>query len=107
MLYTARGDRVGRMDPVFKADLPIKMAQLVQESLAEIRVRYVPAAAFGPEHESEIVKQLRARLGDVAVTFEEVSDIPRTGAGKLRAVICNLPDSVRNNFSPFCDTTRV
>jgi phenylacetate-CoA ligase len=107
VLYSTRGDRIGRLDPVFKAELPLKMAQIVQDSLTGIRVRYVPAPGFEQRHMGEIERHLLARLGPVSVTFEEVADIPRTAAGKRRAVICNLPESVRRNLSPLCDVTRV
>jgi phenylacetate-CoA ligase len=90
VLYSAQGTRVGRLDPIFKEDLPIKRAQLIQQSLNRIQVRYVPAPGFCSQHAGEIAAQLRLRLGDVAVEFEEVAEIPRGSNGKFRAVINNL-----------------
>ena len=46
LLYTADGRRIGRLDPVFKANLPIREAQIIQEALDRIRVLYVPAGEF-------------------------------------------------------------
>ena len=40
------GQRMGRLDPVFKADLPIREAQIIQASLEHIRVRFVPAPEY-------------------------------------------------------------
>jgi phenylacetate-CoA ligase len=91
VLVTPEGRLVGRLDPVFKADLPIREAQIVQESLARFRIRVVPSERFGPAHERELVERLRERLGPrVEITIERVGAIARTEAGKFRAVVSNL-----------------
>lgn len=90
VLVTRDGRRVGRLDPIFKGDLPIHEAQIVQESLDRIVVRYVPAPAFEPAHGASIVKGVRERLGDVEVTLEPVAAIPRSANGKFRAVISRV-----------------
>ncbi len=90
VLYTPDGRRVGRLDPVFKNDLPIVEAQIVQESLRNITLRYVPAPDFNQSAVKTLTERLRERMGDVAVTFEQVTAVPRTNNGKFRAVICNL-----------------
>ena len=43
----------------------------------------------------KIADRIRERMGDVSVTFETVSMLPRTAASKLRAVICELPENER------------
>jgi phenylacetate-CoA ligase len=91
ILYTADGGRVGRLDPVFKVDFPIQEAQIIQETLTQIRVRYVPAPDYTTAAGDSIVKQLQARLGTVQVILEPVQEIPREPNGKFRAVICALP----------------
>ena len=91
VVFTPDGRRVGRLDPVFKADLRIREAQIVQENLTSVRVNVVPAPGFGPRDEREIVRGLRQRLGDsMGITVESVDSIPRTEAGKLRAVISRV-----------------
>jgi phenylacetate-CoA ligase len=90
VLRTRDGRWVGRLDPVFKAALNVREAQVVQESLDSIRVRIVAAEGFGADDRGAIADGLRLRLGDVRVSFEEVASIPRTANGKLRAVISNL-----------------
>jgi len=99
VLYTRDGRRVGRLDPVFKADLPILEAQIVQESLDRVRVRYVPAAGFDAASSRSISERLRDRMGDVDVVMEPVDRIARTATGKLRAVICNLPPDQRRQLN--------
>jgi phenylacetate-CoA ligase len=96
VLYSPDGRRVGRLDPVFKARLPIREAQIIQEALDRIRVRYVPTPDFGPEAERSIVSLIRARMGDVRVVLESADAIPRTSSGKFRSVICNLTAEQRD-----------
>lgn len=83
--------RIGRLDPVFKADLPIREAQIVQEALDRVCVRLVPAAGFGPSHVRDLRQRLQQRLGEyVGVTVEIVEKIPRGPGGKFRAVVSLL-----------------
>jgi phenylacetate-CoA ligase len=97
-LYTATGGRVGRLDPIFKAHLPIREAQIIQESLSQVRIRYVPAPEFGPADAHSLVDRLRARMGSVEVFLEPVEAIPRTARGKFQAVVCRLPQDLRRQL---------
>ena len=90
VLYTADGRAVGRLDPVFKSRLPIQEAQIIQEALDMIRVRYIPAGGFSSVDGQSLIERIRARMGPVNVVLEEVAAIPRTANGKFRAVICQL-----------------
>jgi phenylacetate-CoA ligase len=90
ILYTRDGRWIGRLDPVFKAHLPIYEAQIIQETLDRVRIRYVPTQHFTPESSRSIIERLQARLGPVEVIMEEVNEVPRGVNGKFRAVICNL-----------------
>jgi phenylacetate-CoA ligase len=95
VLYTTDGRRIGRLDPVFKVGLPVREAQIVQETLNRVRVRYVPAPDFTSDATRSIVSRLRARMGRVEVVLEELPQIPRGANGKFRAVICDLPPRQR------------
>lgn len=95
VLYTVDGRAIGRMDPVFKSRLPIREAQIIQEALDRIRVRYVPAEEFSASDGESIVRRVRDRLGAVRVVLEEVDAIPRSANGKFRAVVCNLSPEER------------
>lgn len=90
LLYTTDGRRIGRLDPVFKSLLPVREAQIIQESLERVRVRYVPASDYTPEAGRSIIEGLRARMGPVEVVLESVDVVPRTANGKFRAVVCDL-----------------
>jgi phenylacetate-CoA ligase len=90
VLYTVDGRRVGRLDPIFKARLPIREAQIIQESLRSVRVRFVPAPDYTHEAGRSIIENLRMRMGPVEITLEQVPELPRGANGKLRSVICSL-----------------
>src|SRR4029453_8946026 len=58
VIVTRDGRRVGRLDPVFKADLMLKEAQIVQESLDTLVVRLVAAPGFTERHAGELLQPL-------------------------------------------------
>jgi phenylacetate-CoA ligase len=93
VLYARDGRPVGRLDPVFKARLSIREAQVIQEHLDVFRVRYVPAEGFSKVDAHSIIAALRARMGAVQVILEEVDAIPRARSGKFRAVVSKVDRS--------------
>lgn len=92
VLITEDGKRIGRLDPVFKADIPIKEAQIIQEEIDSFRIKYVPYPEFN--HQKLLIDRLKERLGDVSVQLEEVENIPKGPNGKFKSVI-NL---LKNQF---------
>jgi phenylacetate-CoA ligase len=96
VLYASDGRRIGRLDPIFKSGLPIREAQIIQESLDRVRVRYVPATDFNVAAGRSITERLRQRMGCVEVVLEAVDQVPRTANGKFRAAICQLtPEEIK------------
>lgn len=90
-LFTRDGRRVGRLDPVFKTDLAIREAQIIQEALDCLRVLIVPAPGFSSQSSEALKRRIRDRMGDVQVRIEEVERIPRGSNGKFQAVLCSVP----------------
>jgi phenylacetate-CoA ligase len=90
VVYTADGRAVGRLDPVFKAGLAIREAQVIQDSLEVVRVRYVPAPDFSSRDARAIIEGMQARLGPVNVILEPVDSISRDARGKFRNVVSRL-----------------
>ncbi len=91
VIVTPDGRRIGRLDPVFKADMAIREAQIIQESLGRLRVLVVSAPGYGPETARAICARLQQRVGGgVEIVVEEVSHIPRAPNGKFRAVVSML-----------------
>ena len=95
LVYTPDGRRVGCIDTIYDARLPVREAQIVQEALDRVRVRYVRADGFTSEAAASIVRGVRERMGKVEVVLERVDEIPRGANGKYRAVVCNLPAETR------------
>jgi len=84
---TPDGRLVGRMDHVFKEQLDVAEAQILQGDPRAIEVRIVPRASWSEASERSVVKEIRARLGDeIAVSVVLVGEIPREANGKFRAV---------------------
>lgn len=98
VIFTTDGRAVGRLDPVFKGDLGIEEAQIIQRSLSEVLVKYVRGEEFGPRQAALLKARIQDRLGDMTVRLEEVAAIPRTARGKFKAVICDLPTEVRREI---------
>lgn len=98
VVLTKDGREVGRLDPIFKGALPIREAQIIQETLDHFRILIVPAAGFAARHREELALALGARLGEIRVDVEEVTVIPRSANGKLKGVISKLvkPTSAGN-----------
>jgi phenylacetate-CoA ligase len=90
VVWTPDGRAIGRLDPVFKADLPVAEAQIIQEDLHHLRVLVVPAAGWDDDARRSVVTRTRERVGDVDVQVEVVGSIERTAAGKFRAVISHV-----------------
>jgi phenylacetate-CoA ligase len=98
VLYTSDGRKIGRLDPVFKSNLPVREVQIIQDSLDTIRVLYVPTEAFTKSDGQAIIRRLQDRMGPINVVLEAMETIPRSSNGKFRAVVCRLPQDVRQQF---------
>ena len=86
-VLTPDGRLVGRMDHVFKEQLQVAEAQILQRDPDSIDVLIVPRADYGDGSERSVVKEIRSRLGDaIEIRIELVSHIPREPNGKFRAV---------------------
>ena len=75
------------MDHVFKEQLEIAEAQILQENAASIEVLIVPRGGFAASAEADLLREIRMRLGDeIRVDLKRVEQIPREPNGKFRAV---------------------
>jgi phenylacetate-CoA ligase len=84
---TPDGRRIGRLDHVFKDQLAVAEAQILQETPDAIEVRVVPRDEWDARSERQLAKEIRARLGDqIRVEIRLVEEIPREPNGKFRAV---------------------
>lgn len=85
------GRQIGRLDPLFKGLDGIKETQLVQTAPNQIIVNLVRTADYTASTGDKLVEALKARVGyDMHVELHFLEHIPRTAAGKFRAVISKL-----------------
>jgi phenylacetate-CoA ligase len=70
--------------------MPIQEAQIIQESVRQLRVRLVPTAAYTEQAGATLVKRMREHVGDMEIVVEPVAQIERTTNGKFRAVVSKL-----------------
>lgn len=89
VLIAPDGRRVYWVNPVFYG-LPVSEAQIIQDELECLRVRYVPATSWTDETRGLIIDRIRARMGRVEVIMEQVDAIPRGPNGKFRAVVSQV-----------------
>ena len=94
VLIGTNGRFVYWVNPIFYG-MPVREAQIVQESVARIVIRVVPGSGFSASSRQVIAGRARERLGDLAVVFDEVDAIPRGSNGKFRAVVCAIPPEER------------
>lgn len=94
MLITEDGRRVFWLNPIFY-ELPVVEAQIQQDRIGEVIIRYVPATWFEDKTLGEIEKRLIGKMGNVTVNFEKMEKIPRGASGKFRPVICNVKTEVK------------
>lgn len=76
---------------VLKVCPGLKKIQIVQETLADFYVRYVPGLSFSPDDLVRLRNNLGSFFpGDLNWRFEEVADIPRERSGKTRFCISRV-----------------
>lgn len=86
-ILTPDGRLVGRMDHVFKDQLDVAEAQILQDEPDSLLVLMVPRSEYTDTSGRRIVRQIRSRLGEeIQVRIELVNSIPREPNGKFRAV---------------------
>jgi phenylacetate-CoA ligase len=98
LLIARDGRRVYWLNPILYG-LPVREAQIIQETLECVRICYVPAPTFTSRDERLIIDRLQARMGTMDVIFDQVEEVPRAANGKFRAVVCNVPAEQRTLLS--------
>lgn len=96
---TPAGVPVGSLGTIFHSGLPMREAQIVQETLKRFRIKVVPAPGFAEKHALDLRRGLQSRIGEsVEVIVETVETIARTPAGKFRKQISLLLDRFGNQI---------
>ena len=91
VLVLRDGRRVGRLDPVFKGLVSIKEAQIIQTDFDSVVLNILPGVNYDKGEGERVVDELKKRLGrQVTIEVRIVDKIPRTAAGKFRAVVSKV-----------------
>jgi phenylacetate-CoA ligase len=95
-VMTPDGRLVGRLDHIFKEQLDVAEAQIVQETRDAVEIRVVRRPSWSSASERSLMKEIRSRLGDeIRVELSYVIAIPRESNGKFRAVKSAVGSSPR------------
>lgn len=90
-IITPEGSRIMRFDYIFKNSRSIKECQVIQRELGEIILRIVCREDYSKKTEQQLINSVHEQISPaLRVSFEYVDEIPRTKAGKFRAVISEL-----------------
>ena len=85
------GRQMVRFHGIFVNQPHVIEGQIIQEALDQIRVKVVPTVGFNQSDIVDIQHRIQQRLGtSINVLVETVTEIPRTKAGKFKAVISNI-----------------
>lgn len=86
------GARIGRLDFLFKGNMNVREAQIVQRRVGEITIRVVRGSAYSDADELLIQTASARQFGsETRVRFEYVTAIERGPSGKMRHVLSHLP----------------
>src|SRR5690606_6235502 len=86
-VVTPDGRWIGRLDHIFKGELDVAEAQIVQTEPSSIEVRIVPRSSIDARARQSLEKEIRMRLGEeIRIDLRLVDAIPREPNGKFRAV---------------------
>jgi phenylacetate-CoA ligase len=93
------GDRIPGVaftNRVLKVCPGLSKTQIIQESLTEFRIRYVPGRGFSNADLDLLKNNLRRFIPDVIQwDFEQVTEIPRERSGKTRFCISRVAPALR------------
>ena len=86
-VMTPDGRLVGRLDHIFKEQLDVAEAQVVQETRDGLEVWIVRRETYDESSEQGLEREFRSRLGEeIEIAFRYVDAIAREPNGKFRAV---------------------
>jgi phenylacetate-CoA ligase len=86
-VLTPDGRLVGRLDHIFKQQLDVAEAQILQNRQDLIEVLIVPRSTYSASSAKSLMREIRARLGDeIQIQIQVRDGIPREANGKFRAV---------------------
>lgn len=90
-IITPEGLHIQRLDYIFKDAQDVKECQVVQRELGEMILRIVKRNTYNVASEKKLLVNIAQWVSPtIKVKFEYVDEIPRTKAGKFKAVVSEL-----------------
>ena len=90
-IVTPEGLHIQRLDYIFKDTSEIKECQVAQTRLGEIVLRIVKRDTYSTNTEKKLLLNISQWVSPtIKVRFEYMDEIPRTKAGKFKAVVSDL-----------------
>jgi phenylacetate-CoA ligase len=90
-ILTPEGNRIGRMDHIFKDMINIRECQIYQDKIESVVFRVVKGNNYSERDEKQLLDEARKRLGNsINIELSYVDSIEKTARGKLRFVISKL-----------------
>ena len=87
VVLTVDGRRIMQLCTVFKSELPIRKAQIIQTEIGQFKFNIIPATGYNEQTEEYLRKALLDRVGQAEAVFELVEDIPLGPNRKFRDII--------------------
>ena len=98
VVITPDGRHVGRLDHIFKDDVDVREAQIVQTDPSKIIIKIVRGPNYSVRDENKILAEAKDRLGrKMFIDVAYVASIPRGANGKLKFVISHVAQSMHEN----------
>ena len=90
-IITPEGLHIQRLDYIFKDAQDVKECQVVQRELGEMILRIVKRNTYNVASEKKLLVNIAQWVSPtIKVKFEYMDEIPRTKAGKFKAVVSEL-----------------
>ncbi len=90
-VVTPEGTKIMRFDYIFKDATSIRECQVVQREPNSIVLRIVRRNDYSEKAEKSLLQEIKEKISPtLQVSFEYVDTIPRTKAGKFKAVLSEL-----------------
>jgi phenylacetate-CoA ligase len=90
VILTRDGRRLTQLDTIFDPHLPIKEAQIVQNTLDDFTIRVVVDEGWMQKDADYLTAELQKRVGQVNVSIKEEKLIEKTWVGKFRIIVSKL-----------------
>lgn len=95
VVYGRDGREMVRFHGIFVGLKTVKMSQVIQHSLDELILKIVPDGRLDTAEKQLMIQRVQSQLGNIRVVVEEVEDLPKTGNGKIKAVISTVKKPVK------------